>query len=215
MSIPVRAAPPRPVAKPGHVKVMKALFKYVAQQPDELSFEEGDLLYVVDQKETGWWTAKCGGRTGLVPENYVEESAETLLNPLHEAAKRGNIDFMSECLRNQVSVNGLDKAGSTPLYWASHAGHVDCVRNLLAVPTVAVNSQNKLGDTPLHAAAWKGHADIVKLLLDEGANTSITNKENKTALNLAHNADTATLLKQAIAPVRVYSGEYGEEEDSD
>lgn len=41
----------------------------------------------------------------------------------------------------QVSVNGLDKAGSTPLHWAAHGGHVDCVKTLLDVPNCAVNVQ--------------------------------------------------------------------------
>lgn len=66
---------------------------------------------------------------------------EEVEQPLHEAARRGNLDFMRECLKQGVSGTGLDKAGNTPLYWASHAGHVDCVRELLALPRLAVNVQ--------------------------------------------------------------------------
>ena len=33
----------------------------------------------------------------------VEASTETILNPMHEAAKRGNLDFLKECLKNNVS----------------------------------------------------------------------------------------------------------------
>jgi hypothetical protein len=35
----------------------------------------------------------------------------------------GNLSWLRECLDNRVGVNGLDKAGSTALYWASHGGH--------------------------------------------------------------------------------------------
>ena len=33
----------------------------------------------------------------------VEESTENVPNPMHEAAKRGNLDFVKECLSNKVS----------------------------------------------------------------------------------------------------------------
>jgi ankyrin repeat protein len=42
---------------------------------------------------------------------------------------------------HQVSVNSLDKAGSTPLHWAAHGGHVQCIQMLLAVPNCQVNVQ--------------------------------------------------------------------------
>jgi ankyrin repeat protein len=71
----------------------------------------------------------------------VESQTEEVEQPLHEAARRGNLDFMRECLQQGVSGTGLDSAGNTPLYWASHAGHVDCVRELLALSRPAVNAQ--------------------------------------------------------------------------
>jgi hypothetical protein len=40
-------------------------------QPDELSFQEGDLLYVFDEvTDPDWWKARCGSQTGLIPSNY-------------------------------------------------------------------------------------------------------------------------------------------------
>lgn len=77
----------------------------------------------------------------LVTTFLVSESMEAIDNPLHEAAKRGNLPFMQECLANGVSVNGLDKAGATPLYWAAHGGHTDCVEALLSVPNISLDSQ--------------------------------------------------------------------------
>ena len=37
------------------------------------------------------------------------EKMESVDNPLHEAAKRGNLAYVQECIRNGVSVNALDK----------------------------------------------------------------------------------------------------------
>ena len=38
-----------------------------------------------------------------------------------------------------MSVNGLDKAGSTPLHWAAHGGHLACMEALLAEPKCEIN----------------------------------------------------------------------------
>lgn len=37
-------------------------------------------------------------------EIIVEESTEEILHPLHEAAKRGNLAFLKECLENKVFI---------------------------------------------------------------------------------------------------------------
>ena len=89
------------------VQVVKAVYAYQAQNPDELSFEEGSILYVNSKEDPNWWKCTCDGKEGLVPSNYVGENTATIDNPLHEAAKRGNISFMQELLNSGVSVNGL------------------------------------------------------------------------------------------------------------
>nr|CAB3264593.1 osteoclast-stimulating factor 1-like [Phallusia mammillata] len=191
-----KPAPPKLTPKPGVVKVYKAMWSYTSQQPDELSFEEGDRIYISDQSESGWWKATVKGKAGLVPSNYVaEDIADSIDFPLHEAAKRGNICFLEECLDNKVAINGIDKSGSTALYWACHGGHTEVVSMLLENNFIDLNSKNKLGDTALHAAAWKSHADIVQLLLHKGADTNIKNNDNKLPFNLANDPATAALLK--------------------
>ncbi|XP_060466027.2 osteoclast-stimulating factor 1 isoform X1 [Panthera onca] len=210
--------PPKPV-KPGQVKVFRALYTFEPRTPDELYFEEGDIIYITDMSDTNWWKGTSKGKTGLIPSNYVAEQAESIDNPLHEAAKRGNLSWLRECLDNRVGVNGLDKAGSTALYWACHGGHKDIVEMLFTQPNIELNQQNKLGDTALHAAAWKGYADIVHLLLEKGARTDLRNNEKKLALDMATNAACASLLKkkQGTDAVRTLSNaeEYLDDEDSD
>lgn len=212
---PSRPAPPPP--KPGTVKVFRAQYRYNAQQADELSFEEGDLLYVFDMSsDPNWWKARCGRRSGLIPSNYVEENAEEVLHPLHESAKRGNMKFLEECLANKVSVNSLDKAGCAALHWAAHGGHTECAQILLSMPGIEVNVQNKLGDTPLHSAAWKGHSNIVQMLLASGADKSVKNEEGKTPLDLASDPEVISLLQASTrASLSADANEYlGSDGDS-
>uniref|UniRef100_A0AAR2KYU0 Osteoclast stimulating factor 1 n=1 Tax=Pygocentrus nattereri TaxID=42514 RepID=A0AAR2KYU0_PYGNA len=186
----------------GQVKVFRALF----------TFDPRTVSYL----DSNWWKGTCRGRTGLIPSNY----GQSLSPVLHRlTVLRGNLSWLRECLDNRVGINGLDKAGNTALYWSCHGGHRDVVELLLSQPNCELNQQNKLGDTALHAAAWKGYADIVEMLLNRNARTDVLNNEKKTALEMATNAQCASLLKrkQSSVIMRTHSNadEYLDDEDSD
>uniref|UniRef100_A0A8C5H6D7 Osteoclast-stimulating factor 1 n=1 Tax=Gouania willdenowi TaxID=441366 RepID=A0A8C5H6D7_GOUWI len=183
----------------GQVKVFRAMFTF-------------DPRTVSAFSDSNWWKGTCRGRTGLIPSNYVTERAESIDNPMHEAAKRGNLSWLRECLESKVGINGLDKAGNTALYWGCHGGHKEVVELLLCQPSVELNQRNKLGDTALHAAAWKGYSDIVEMLLNKNARTDIRNNEKKLALDMATNAQAASLLKRKLGNTMLKSLD---DEDSD
>lgn len=192
----VRPPPPK---KPGQVKVFRALFDFQSQREDQLDFSEGDLIYILDMiSDKNWYKAKCNDKIGLVPSNYIEESTETVLNPMHEAAKRGNYDFLKECIDNKVSVNSLDKAGNTPLHWASYGGHIECVELLFHSQNLILNLQNKLGDTPLHNAAYKKRDEICKMLIERGARVDIINRDKKAPYDLTIDPRCKAMLDYKI-----------------
>lgn len=83
---------------------------------------------------------------------------------MHEAAKRGNIVLLKECIENKVSVNSLDQASNTPLHWviipfkpfitnsqtlswfdlskkAAYGGHQECVQILFLSDNLIINLQ--------------------------------------------------------------------------
>ena len=76
----------------------------------------------------------------------------------------------------------------TALIWASYKGNRSAVELLLAQPGIKLDVTNIDGDTALMAAAEQGHADIVEMLLQAGANVSITDKRGETATSLAQKA---------------------------
>lgn len=51
---------------------MIALYDYQAEKPDELSFYENQVIYVLKKNEDGWFEGVLDGMTGLFPGNYVE-----------------------------------------------------------------------------------------------------------------------------------------------
>jgi hypothetical protein len=91
-------------------------------------------------------------------------------------------------LRALVSIgaNIEDRSNNwkTPLNWASHWGHVDCVRYLVAVGA-NVSTFDTKGVTPLMAASQNGNVEIVQILLNNGANPLTRNIFNGTALSIA------------------------------
>ncbi len=50
----------------------KVTFDYDAENNDELSLKEGDMVKVLDQEEEGWWKGELNGKIGVFPSNFVE-----------------------------------------------------------------------------------------------------------------------------------------------
>ncbi|KAF7668880.1 hypothetical protein LDENG_00278050 [Lucifuga dentata] len=70
-----RPAPrPKPAPKPKpQVLQCKALYAYDAQDTDELSFNADDIIDIIKEDASGWWTGRLRGKQGLFPNNYVNK----------------------------------------------------------------------------------------------------------------------------------------------
>ena len=57
-------------------RVYRALYDYEAQDIDEVSFREGDIIFEVESIDSGWMTGRVErtGKTGMLPANYVENA---------------------------------------------------------------------------------------------------------------------------------------------
>ncbi|XP_039623099.1 unconventional myosin-If [Polypterus senegalus] len=51
----------------------RALYQYVGQDTDELSFNVNDVIDILNEDPSGWWRGRFRGREGLFPGNYVEK----------------------------------------------------------------------------------------------------------------------------------------------
>ncbi|KAF9975338.1 hypothetical protein BGZ73_001059 [Actinomortierella ambigua] len=50
----------------------RGLYDFDAENTSELSFREGDILWIHCRQFPGWFLGEMGGAVGLVPENYVQ-----------------------------------------------------------------------------------------------------------------------------------------------
>lgn len=86
---------------------VRALHGFEPTEPNELAFEKGDVIKVVNREYKDWWRGQLRGRTGIFPVNYVEPlpeptSAELAAEAQQEAAvfsQAVNVDRLLTMLR--------------------------------------------------------------------------------------------------------------------
>jgi signal transducing adaptor molecule len=68
------AEPTSPTSSTGEVSAVtrvRALHSFEPTEPNELAFERGDIIKVVNREYKDWWRGQLRGRTGIFPVNYV------------------------------------------------------------------------------------------------------------------------------------------------
>ncbi|XP_078147211.1 abl interactor 2b isoform X4 [Centroberyx gerrardi] len=61
-----------PWAPRSYLEKVVAIYDYARDKEDELSFQEGAIIYVIKKNDDGWYEGVMCGTTGLFPGNYVE-----------------------------------------------------------------------------------------------------------------------------------------------
>ncbi|XP_051880246.1 abl interactor 2b isoform X14 [Pristis pectinata] len=61
-----------PWAPKNYLEKVVAIYDYSKDKEDELSFQEGAIIYVLKKNDDGWYEGVMNGVTGLFPGNYVE-----------------------------------------------------------------------------------------------------------------------------------------------
>ncbi len=128
--------------------------------------------------------------------------APAVVNPLVEAAKKGNLEQVKVLILKGAGPNQIDSEGKNALHWAAAEGHADVAAYLLD-HKAAINAQDsKYKETPLVEAAQFGRLDVVKLLISRGAAIDIKGKYGGTALtSLVNNVGVAS---QKTSEAQVY-----------
>ena len=119
--------------------------------------------------------------TQINAANSVGETALML------AAINNYMDVAKVLVERGADVN---REGWTPLHYAATRGHREMMRYLLENEAY-IDAEAPNGNTPLMMAARYAQPLAVKLLLEEGADPTLVNHNNESALSMALKADKA------------------------
>jgi uncharacterized protein len=163
------------------------------------------------------------GRTPLMAATYARQTAalETLLkagadvnirdrmlnNPFLYAGAEGLLEILKLTHAAGADPTLTNRFGGTALIPACERGHVETVRYLLEETRVNVNHVNNLGWTGLLEAILLSdggprHQEIVRLLIEHGADVTITDRNGVTPLRHARQRgqrEIAAILEAAGA----------------
>jgi len=119
------------------------------------------------------------------PNTRVNVETAVGETPLMLAAIQNQVELCQVLIDRGADVN---RPGWTPLHYAATRGHREVIR-LLLEHDAYIDSESSQGVTPLMLAARYGSPLSVKLLLEEGADPTLADSKNATALDWATQAD--------------------------
>ena len=120
--------------------------------------------------------------TTFVWENQLSVDLDKI--SVHSAVEQGDMGKIRELLKKNVSLDGKNEFGITPLQLATVKGNLEVVKILLKYGADP-DGQNFSKQTPLHFAAMNGFEQIAKQLILSGADVNSIDDEYWTPLNCA------------------------------
>jgi ankyrin repeat protein len=131
-------------------------------------------------------------------EDIKMEEIKEEVSDIWTCAKEGDVNKVREILANGIDPDVVDPVhGSTALMWASQAGKLECVRELIR-SGANVNIQNKNGSTALIFASNSKHLDCMNELVRSGADVNCETKDRMTALIYASRDGDLQCIQELI-----------------
>jgi len=140
---------------------------------------------------------------------FTVELIDLLINngfDINAIDKHGQTALFLACFRKDSSLadylleKGADvnSGKKTPIYAAASFSSASLVAKLIDKGANINDQSSPQKDTPLHYAATEGNIEVIKFLLEQGADTKLTNSLGRTALanaSLKNNTEAVNLLK--------------------
>lgn len=139
----------------------------------------------------------------LIPLSGCKEEAKK--EPIHIAARNGDIEAMKKLVEAGTDINLPDSFDSTPLILAAFNNRVELFDYLINAGA-DIHHRNKEGATALFHAAYHGNEHMVATLLAKGADPNVATTYNTTPLmEAAHFGHTSVVQKLIDANAKLDS----------
>ncbi|KAK2808526.1 hypothetical protein FQN50_004557 [Emmonsiellopsis sp. PD_5] len=203
-------------------KAILHIHKDVAEKMVELLLERGaDPNHKDHKRETPLsQAARADSDSGEVVEMLLREGADPNFKnsdgdtPLILAAEKGHQHVVKLLLEQGVKPESIGRYRQTALAKAAAASSTETVKMLLE-NGCDPNFRDKYGDTPLsHAVSkYRGNETLIKLLLDEGADLHVNNREGTPILLQAVGAVVIDEYKAPLIKILLENGADRESKD--
>ncbi|KAL6869628.1 hypothetical protein ACO1O0_000954 [Amphichorda felina] len=112
-----------------------------------------------------------------------------------DAAEEGDAETIRKLLLNGVTPDTKDSQSQTPLWAAAAQGNTEVVELLVARKDVNKNSLDEDGQGPIFWPCLSGYEDIVGLLIANGADPTVKNRNGDTPVSRAKEAGHEGVLQ--------------------
>lgn len=173
--------------KYGHIPLYTALYHHHFGVAEFLIDNGASVNECMNKDGTSCFHYACGGQSqgfddivalmisrGIDDINSFDSSG---MSPLHHSSKCGNINIVSELLKNRADVNIKDEFNrDSPLHYSCDKSHDIRIALILINNGAKINAINNYGFSCLHYACMKGHIDLAIFLIDNGCDYSLKDK---------------------------------------
>jgi ankyrin repeat protein len=166
----------------GHVEVVNTLIKKGA-----------NVKAVSKDGITPLHCAALSSDNKEIVEILVKEGAdvnalldESMITPLHMAARgyNANQEVVQALIEKGANIDAVNKGGWTPLHIAASSHFSGEIVKTLIKGGANINAADKYGDIPLHLAINICSDTNIEILMENGADSSLKNKDGKTSIDL-------------------------------
>ncbi|XP_067661991.1 ankyrin-3-like [Haliotis asinina] len=172
----------------------------------ELLVENGaDLSLAYDTGSNILHSACSRGRLEVVKyilsQNIVDINCRGWMKktPVMTAAECGHEDVVELLVENGADLSLACSTSNNILHLACSKGYVEVLKYVLSQNTVDINSRGRSKKTPAMIAAECGHEKVVELLMEKGANLSLTCDTGSNILHLACSKGRLEVLKYILS----------------